>query len=105
MDSNDLIFHYNEKIHKYSVIKADYLLENKYFNQIIYLFLGARTHDKGEQMCRTFFPKQELDYAQGQEKYTLLKKEKINIETGMVEVQYNRFQESEENLNKSTEQQ
>ena len=38
LDDNQLIFHYNEKIHKYSVIKADYLLENNYLGGCVYLF-------------------------------------------------------------------
>ena len=42
-------------------------------------------------MCRTFFPKAEKDYAQSQPRYTLLKKEKINIVTGEVTVQYGRL--------------
>jgi len=91
LDNNNLIFHYNEKVNRYSVIKADYLLENLYHNQIVYLFLGARSQDKNEQMCRTFFQKQEKDYTIGQAKYTLLKKEKTNIETGELIVQYNRL--------------
>lgn len=98
LDNNDLIFRYNKKINKYSVIQADYLLENKYLNQIVYLFLGARAENESEQMCRTFFPKQKIDYTLGQEKYTLLKKEKINIETGKEEVLYNRLQEVKEKL-------
>ena len=60
-------------------------------NQIVYLFLGAREEHENEQMCRTFFSKQKLDYTLGQEKYTLLKKEKINIEKGEVQVLYNRL--------------
>ena len=76
LDDNKLIFRYNEKIHKYSVIKADYLLEWKNDANSLYLFLGKR--DESEiQMCRTFFPKQDKDYAQGQAQYTLLKKEKF----------------------------
>ena len=91
LDNNELIFHYNKKFNKYSLVQADYLLENSYMNQIIYLFLGAREEHENEQMCRTFFLKHKLDYTSGQEKYTLLKKEKINIETGEVQVQYNRL--------------
>lgn len=93
LDNNDLIFHYNEKVNRYSVIKADYLLENIFYNQRVYLFLGARARDKEEQMCRTFFLKQEKDYTIGQPKYTLLKKEKLNVETGDIIVQYNRLGE------------
>ncbi len=91
LNNNNLLFHYSEKANRYSVIKADYLLENMRHNQIFYLFLGARFQDKNEQMCRTFFPKQEKDYTIGQAKYTLLKKEKMNIETGEITVQYNRL--------------
>ena len=90
LDDNQLIFRYNEKIRQYSVIKADYLLENQYLNQSVYLFLGARTTEN-DQMCRTLFPKDIIDYAQGQPQYTLLKKEKLNIETGEIEQQYNRM--------------
>lgn len=90
LDDNHLIFRYNEKVHKYSLIKADYLLENEYFDMIVYLFLGARSDEK-EQMCRTFFPKKDKDYSIGQAQYTLLKKEKINVINREVEVQYNRL--------------
>lgn len=90
LDDNKLIFRYNEKIHKYSVIKADYLLEWKNDANSLYLFLGKR--DESEiQMCRTFFPKQDKDYAQGQAQYTLLKKEKICLSNHNVEVQYDRL--------------
>ena len=53
----------------------------------MYLFLAKRTGND-TQVCRTFFPKAEKDYAQGQPRYTLLKKEKINIVTGEFTVQY-----------------
>ena len=90
LDDNHLIFRYNEKSHKFSLIKADYLLENKYLNMIIYLFLGERENEN-DQMCRTFFPKQDKDYTVGQAQYTLLKKEKIHLPDGNIEVQYDRL--------------
>lgn len=90
LDDNQLIFRYNEKVRQYSVIKADYLLENQYLNQSVYLFLGARTNENN-QMCRTLFPKDIIDYTKGQPQYTLLKKEKLNMVTGSVEQQYNRM--------------
>ena len=43
------------------------------------------------QVCRTFFPKTSKDYTQGQPQYTLLKKEKHNIITGEIVVQYDRL--------------
>lgn len=90
LDDNQLIFRYNEKNRLYSVIKADYLLENQYQNQSVYLFLGARTNENN-QMCRTLFPKNVVDYTNGQPKYTLLKKEKINMVTGDVEQKFSRM--------------
>lgn len=90
LDDNHLIFRYNERVHKFSLIKADYLLENQYYNMIIYLFLGARENEN-DQMCRTFFPKQDKDYTVGQAQYTLLKKEKISLLDGSIEVQYDRL--------------
>lgn len=90
LDDNQLIFHYNEKNRLYSVIKADYLLENQYQNQSVYLFLGARTNENN-QMCRTLFPKNVVDYTNGQPKYTLLKKEKLNMVTGDMEQKFNRM--------------
>lgn len=90
LDSNEIIFRYNSKIHKFSLIQADYLLQNEYKGEQVYLFLAKR--DGGDtQVCRTFFPKSGKDYAEGQPRYTLLKKEKLNIETGMVTVQYDRL--------------
>jgi hypothetical protein len=41
LDDNQLIFRYNEKVHKYSLIQADYLLEgNAGGNPIISIFVS-----------------------------------------------------------------
>ncbi len=90
LDSNEIIFRYNAKIHMFSVIQADYLLQNEFDGQAVYLFLAQRMGDD-TQVCRTFFPKEDKDYAEGQPRYTLLKKEKINRKTGEVIVQYDRL--------------
>ena len=42
-------------------------------------------------MCRTFFKIGDKDYSHGQPRYTLLKKEKKNLLTGEVVVQYDRI--------------
>ena len=65
LDTNDMIFQYNEKVNKFSSIKADYILKNQYHSLPIYLFLGER-NNSGLQMCRTFFPKESKDYTVGQ---------------------------------------
>lgn len=91
LDDNQMIFRYNEKVHKFSVIKADYLLEG-HSNMIpSYLFLEARNQDEKVQMCRTFFRIEDRDYTEGQPKYTLLKKEKVHIPTGNVVTQYDKL--------------
>lgn len=91
LDDNQMIFRYNEKVHKYSLIKADYLLEGQANFISSYLFLGKRNDDEIEQMCRTFFRVEEKDYTKGQPQYTLLKKEKKNKVTGRVVIQYDRL--------------
>lgn len=89
LDDNETVFRYNEKAHKFSLIKADYLLEGQMRLIPVYLFLGKRCNDELIQMCRTFFRKEDKDYTQGQPRYTLLKKEKKNVQTGETIVQYN----------------
>lgn len=90
LDNNEIIFRYNSKANIFSAIQADYLLQNDFEGTSIYLFLAQRARE-GTQVCRTFFPKSEKDYAQGQPRYTLLKKEKHNMMTGEVVVQYDRL--------------
>lgn len=90
LDSNDMIFRYNERVQAFSLIQADYLLQNDFEGSPVYLFLVKRK-DVDTQVCRTFFPKSGKDYAVGQPRYTLLKKEKKNIVTGEQIVQYDRL--------------
>jgi len=70
--------------------RTDYLLQNDFNGTPVYLFLSQRS---GEDTlgCRTFFPKPEKDYAQGQPRYTLLKKEKVCLSIGETVIQYNRL--------------
>lgn len=91
LDNNNLIFRYNEKLQKYSLIRADYLLEGQAFNIPAFLFLGKRNNNESEQMCRSFFRIGDKDYTEGQPQYSLLKKEKRNLASGEVIVQYDRL--------------
>lgn len=93
-DSNELIFRYNAKANVFSAISADYLLQNDFEGNPVYLFLAQRT-GKDTQVCRTFFPKAEKDYTEGQPRYTLLKKEKYNLVTGTTEIQFDRLSPKE----------
>lgn len=90
LDSNEIVFRYNPKIQIFSVIEADYLLQNNYNGVPVYLFLAQRTGED-TQVCRTFFPKSSKDYTEGQPRYTMLYKEKINLATGETIVQYDRL--------------
>lgn len=90
LDSNEIIFRYNSKSNIFSVIQADYLLQNDFDGTPAYLFLSRRSGDD-TQVCRTFFPKAEKDYTKGQPRYTLLKKEKQDLRTGKAIVQYDRL--------------
>lgn len=90
LDSNEIVFRYNSKAHAFSAIQADYLLQNSFEGTPVYLFL-ARRMGEDTQVCRTFFPKSEKDYAEGQPRYTLLKKEKLNLQTGDTIIQYDRL--------------
>ncbi len=94
-DSNDIIFHYNEKVNNFSVIKADYLLENSDGETTIFTFL-AKNPDK-DFFCRSFFPKADKDYTIGQTKWTLLRKEKTTLSTGESVVQYEKIYQSNSN--------
>ena len=96
LDDNQMIFRYNEKIRKFSVIKADYLLEGNANLIPSYLFLGARKEDEKEQMCRTFFRIEDKDYTEGQPKYTLLKKEKVHLPTGNMVTQFDKLSVKED---------
>jgi hypothetical protein len=89
-DNNELIFRYNERKHKYSLIQADYLLSTPYAGTDIYIFL-AKKDQSDTLFCRSFFPKENKDYTIGQAAYTLLYKEKITITTGKTELQYDRL--------------
>jgi hypothetical protein len=91
LDDNQMIFRYNEKIHKFSLIKADYLLEGQANLIPSFLFLGKRNDSETEQMCRTFFRIEDKDYTKGQPRYTLLKKEKKNLLSGEITIQYDRL--------------
>lgn len=90
LDSNNLIFRYNKKLQTFSLIEAEYLLSTPYESTDIYIFLD-RQNEPDCFFCRSFFPKEGIDYTKGQAVYTLLKKEKITISTGETIIQYDRL--------------
>lgn len=90
LDDNRLVFRYNSKLNQFSLIEADYLLSTPYANNDIYIFI-AENKGTGKYFCRSFFPKEKKDYAEGQPRYTMLYKEKKNLVTGEVVIQYDRL--------------
>lgn len=53
IDNNDTVFKYNKKANMYSMIEADYLMENNMENRNLFLFLS---NDEGDNyFCRSFF--------------------------------------------------
>lgn len=90
LDSGPLVFRYNSRQTRFSAIQADYLLQGDFDGRPVYLFLGRRA-ETDVQMCRTFFPMVERDYARGLPRYTLLRQEKISIDTGKAVVQFDRL--------------
>ncbi|WP_409967783.1 PBECR4 domain-containing protein [Bengtsoniella intestinalis] len=89
-DNNNLVFRYNERLHSFSMIQADFLLSTPIDGNDIYVFLVKNDNDEN-YFCRSFFPKETTDYTVGQTKYALLYKEKIKLSTGEKEIQYDRL--------------
>lgn len=96
-DKNNLVFLYNKKLNSFSRIEAKYLLSTPYKYEDIYIFLD-RKDNLDDFFCRSFFPKDSIDYTKGQASYTLLKKEKTNMLTGLTQLQYNRLSPKKETL-------
>ena len=89
IDSNDTVFKYNKKANMYSMIEADYLMENNVESRNLFLFLS---NDEGDNyFCRSFFPEEKMDYSKNQASWTLLYKKKIDLSTRIEIVLYNRI--------------
>ena len=87
IDSNDTVFKYNKKANMYSMIEADYLMENKMESRNLFL-----SNDDGDKyICRSFFPEENMDYSKNQASWTLLYKKKTDLITGTETVLHNRL--------------
>lgn len=78
LDSNNIYFKYSKNKNATSKIDAEYILENSYLEEIIYIFLDKRDNSDS-RFCRSFFPKNNKDYTFKQTKMALLYKEKRNL--------------------------
>lgn len=90
LDSNNTIFKYNKLTNTFSLIEADYLLKNSDADKNIYLFISRENKQSDTYFCRSAFSrdKSQRDYADGQKRYTLLYKEKIDLTTNEKQVLY-----------------
>lgn len=80
---------YNKKANMYSMIEADYFMENNMESRNLFLFLS---NDEGDNyFCRSFFPEEKMDYSKNQASWTLLYKKKIDLSTRIETVLYNRI--------------
>lgn len=91
LDANQLVFRYNKNSYPYSAIEGEFLLKMGVGTLFGIIFLFLDRSEQGIYFCRSFFPMERADYTKGQLQYTLLKKEKCNLETGQSLIQYDRL--------------
>lgn len=91
LDGDQLVFRFNKKVLPYSAIDGDFLLKMGDGIALNISFLFIDKENCGNYFCRSFFPMERTDYTKNQMQYTLLKKEKINLNTGETIVQYDRL--------------
>lgn len=82
-DSDNLVLKYNPEINSFSVIEANYLMENKVSNNKVFTFLSKNPDNK--YFCRSFFPMEKQDFSIGQTVWTVLLKNKIDRTTNTVQ--------------------
>lgn len=91
IDNNNIIFKYNRNANAYSLIPADILLKCKDNNQNIFLFISENKDNADNYYGCSFFPEGKKDYSYRQPLWTLLYKEKINLDTNDITIQYNKL--------------
>lgn len=93
LDNNEMVFTYDEKKNVFSLINADFVLKTPLGTKETYLFLSK--DNSGYCFCRSLFYEESDKYIQGQTKYKLLYKEKLNTVTGEIEIQYDKLKKAD----------
>lgn len=88
IDSNDTVFKYNKKANMYSMIEADYLMENNVESRNLFCFYLMM---KEIIISVVHFSRGKMDYSKNQASWTLLYKKKIDLSTRIETVLYNRI--------------
>jgi hypothetical protein len=91
LDSNGLVFKFNRRSIPSLKMKAEYILENSIKSSIAYICIDKTDNITDKYYCRSFFPKENIDYTARQIKYTLLYKEKVNTITREKIIQYDKL--------------
>lgn len=91
LDGEQLVFRFNKKVLPYSSIDGKFLMKMGDGNAFSISFLFIDKEDCGNYFCRSFFPMERTDYTKNQMQYTLLKKEKIYLDSGKIIIQYDRL--------------
>lgn len=91
LDQNQQVFRYNKKRYPYSSIEGEFLLKMGDGTVLDITFLFLDQTKRGIYYCRSFFPMEQRDYTKDQMKYALLKKKKICLATGSIQVLYDRI--------------
>jgi len=89
-DSNGLVFKFNNKEVPGTRMEAEFILENTVDSNIAYVCID-KDNKSDAFFCRSFFPKENIDYTARHIKYTLLYKEKVNIITHEKIIQYDKL--------------
>lgn len=93
IEDNTAQFKWMKNVNKNSKINCDFLLVSKFIAiepypyTETYLFLDKPRNNKDENpshFCKTFFPKEFVDYTTGQTKVTLLKKDRIDTNSNVI---------------------
>ena len=74
----NLISKFNCKVNPASKMKAKYILESEINGDTFYVCIDSE-HNADDYFCRSFFPRSGIDYNLGHTKYSLLRKEKIDV--------------------------
>ena len=85
-DSDNLVFKYDQKANNFSVMEADYLMENYVNSSKIFTFLSKNPDNN--YFCRSFFPMEKQDYSFGQSNWTILLKKKKDLLTDSTQELY-----------------
>lgn len=90
IDSNETIFKYDRGKNAVSFITAHYLMQNKHQDNDIYVFLDSS--DGEHYFCKSFFPKEKMDYSKDQALWKMVYKKKIDTNSGLEVVLYDNRQ-------------